>query len=195
MTCWQKADAEVEAIAKQISVALMEVVPVSLRQRVLEDAEKKRRVQLHKESVLLEQALLRAGIVTSRIPHEAFKVSKQGKVRYDVDNILFWVHVWTPQDYDEETGETTDRPEVAQLNAQLICAYPDCHRGVNWPSVTNVRRLSDLAPLFNTDDQRVETPDCGLTGKNGRPDRHNGKNDDGSDIYGFDPDEFSSLPF
>lgn len=174
---------------------LKEVKPVTLKQRVLEAAEQKRALKIHKDSVALEQALMRAGVIQNRLPPGALKVTKQGHVRYDLDGVLFYLHSWVNQEYDDNTGEVTAEREVSQLNAQLICSYEGCHRGINWPSVSNVRKLDDLSPLFDSNDQRTTEPYCDLYGRNGRPDRHNGKNDDGSDIYGFDPDEFSELPF
>ena len=173
---------------------IKEVKPVSLEQRVLEAAEQQRRSQLHRDSVNLERALVRVGIITSKLAADEIKVTKQGQVRYDLDGVLFFLHTWANYEYDDH-GEVVGDTEISHLNAQLICRYEGCHRGVSYPQVNNVQKLADLAPLFNPEDRRCTESYCDLYGRNGRPDRHNGKNDDGSDIYGFDPDELSSLPF
>lgn len=168
--------------------------PTTLKQRVLEAVEEQRRLKLHKDSVALEQALLRAGVIAAKLPAVAIRVNKQGQVRYDQDGVLFYIRTWNETVYDDR-GEYDGEKEVSHLNAQLICRYEGCHRGARRPEVSNVRRLVDLEPLFNEQDQRTLEPYCDLYGRNGQPDRHNGKNDDGTDIYGFDPDELSDLPF
>lgn len=167
---------------------LVEATPVTLKQRVLEDAEYRRKIQIHKDSADLESKLLMAGVIKHVLGPDAIKVNKRDQVRFDLDGVAFSVNRQIYTTYNDETGEPEGERHTLYLTAGLICSTEGCQRVQAYPQVNDVRKLSDLSPLFENaeNDRRLSNPQCGLGAKHGTETEQ--------EQYLLD-DDLSTLPF
>lgn len=166
----------------------VEITPPTLKQRVAEAVEYERKIKLHRDSTNLERLLLQAKIVTTKLPAPQIKVDKQGRVRFDLDDVAFTIISIVNPEYDDD-GETIGEKEHVRLSANLICTRDECTRVRYYPRVDMITKLSDLDALYDPKDnwRKDDKQECGLGDRHGQ--EHSLETD------GYEDDDLSDLPF